>query len=119
MVSFNSETKIWSCPPNRPLFNIDGNLGQVILHSLRMCPNDVLQVNADTGLELTGYEIRKRTIRAAEHLRARGYKPDDIIAICAKNSDNVAPILYAGFLLFTPVNTLDPGFQVGMILGSA
>lgn len=113
MASYDPNTKIWSNPESTPLYNLNANLGQVIIHSLSMYPNKIVQISADTDIKLTGREIRIRTIRIAENLRERGYKSGDILAICARNSENVAPVFYAALLLGTPINTLDPDFQIG------
>lgn len=115
MATYNPDTKIWSNPDETSLYNSDANLGQVIMHSLSLYPNQIAQISADTGVKLTARDLRIRSIRAAENLRARGLKSGDIVAICAKNSENVAPVFYATLLLLTPVNTLDPDFQIGKI----
>lgn len=59
---------------------------------------------------MTFDEIRIRTIRAAQNLQKRGYKPTQVFGIMAKNSHHVAPIVFASISMGCPVNTLDPSF---------
>ena len=55
-------------------------------------------------------EIRSRSIRAAQNLRARGYTKNQVVGFIAGNSHHVAPIVFASLYLGCPVNTLDPSF---------
>lgn len=112
MALYNSETKIWSRPAAVPTFNMHSNLGQALIYALSMYPDEVCQISADTGVELTGRDIRTRAIRIAQSLKARGYKEGDVIGFSATMSENVAPALFGCFLIGAPVNTLDPEFQI-------
>lgn len=58
-------------------------------------------------------EIRRKTIRAAQHLLEMGYKKNDVIGIVAKNHHNLAPIVFAAFAIGAPVNPIDPNFVAG------
>lgn len=113
MATFNKETKIWSRTAAVPTFNMNANLGQVAIYALSMYPDEVCQISADTGVQLTGRDIRTRAIRIAQNLQARGYKEGDVIAFAVTTCENVAPALFGCFLLGAPVNTVDPEFQIG------
>lgn len=85
-------------------------MGQAILFVQDLNPDGVCQISADTGIEVTNRQMRQRTLSLAENLRAEGYKLGDVLAIAAKNSEHVAPVVFASLLLGTPLSCLDPGF---------
>lgn len=55
-------------------------------------------------------EIRTKTVRAAQNLQARGYKPKQLFGLIARNSHNVAPIVFASISIGCPLNALDCSF---------
>lgn len=55
-------------------------------------------------------EIRIKIIRATQNLRNRGYRSNEVFAVLANNSHNVAPIAFATMANGSAVNTLDPSF---------
>lgn len=57
---------------------------------------------------MTNGEVRSMSIRAAQHLQTFKLNSDDIIGFYVKNSENVAPILFAALLLGQPINAIDP-----------
>lgn len=59
---------------------------------------------------MTYDEIRIKTIRAAQNLQQRGYKPKQVFGLMAKNSQHVAPIVFASISIGCPVNSLDSTF---------
>lgn len=71
-----------------------------------------LQISDNNGIRLTNEEIRMKTIRAAQNIIKLGFKEGDIIAVIAKNSHNLASIIFAAFSIGLPVNTLDPTFEL-------
>lgn len=58
-------------------------------------------------------EIRKKTIRAAQHLHKMGFGKDDVIGIVARNHHHLAPIVFASIALAAPLNPMDPNFKAG------
>lgn len=56
-------------------------------------------------------EIRIKTIRAAQNLLDRGYKPKQVFALMAKNSHHIAPVVFGSISIGCAVNTLDPSFK--------
>lgn len=112
MATYNKDTKIWSRPAGVPTYNMNSNLGQAVIYALSMYPDEVCQISADTGIELTGRDIRTRAIRTAQNLQLKGVKEGDVVAFAATTSENVAPALFGCFLIGAPVNTVDPEFQI-------
>lgn len=110
MATYDPVTKIWKNPPVQGIFNPDGNVGQAILFVQDLNPNGICQISADTGAKVTNRLMRQRTINLAENLRSEGYQLGDVLAIAAKNSEHVAPVVFASLLLGTPLSCLDPGF---------
>ncbi|KAG5669220.1 hypothetical protein PVAND_017112 [Polypedilum vanderplanki] len=68
-------------------FNPDQNLGQLILRILKISPESVTQISADTKVSVTC---------------------GDVVGIVAANTENLAPAVFACFLLGLPVNPLAP-----------
>lgn len=60
--------------------------------------------------------MRLKSIRAAQNILKLGYKEGDMIGVIAKNSHNLAPIVFAALSIGCPVNTLDPTFECSDII---
>jgi 4-coumarate--CoA ligase len=106
--TFNSETKVWSGRKFPSMYNPDQNLGHLILSVLKLSPDAITQVSADTGVQVTCGQMRDRIEKFARHLVAQGLKQGDVVGVVAGNSENVAPAVFACFLLGLPVNPLAP-----------
>jgi 4-coumarate--CoA ligase len=104
--TFNKETKVWSGPKVHPIYNSDQNLGQLIVKVLELTPDAVTQISADTGVSVTCGEMRDRILKIAAHLSGLGLKQGDVIGIVAANTENLAPLVFACFLMGYPVNPL-------------
>lgn len=112
MATYNTETKVWSNPPSLPLYNPNGNLGQIMLAALNVGGERVVQVDAGTGTEITAKEIRIKTIRAANNLQELGVRQGDVVAIATQIRNCIPPVFFACLAIGTPINTMDPDFQV-------
>ncbi|XP_019525799.2 probable 4-coumarate--CoA ligase 1 [Aedes albopictus] len=110
---YDPAAKVWSGLPRRPIFNPDQSLGDLILQILERNAGKVMQISADSGVELTGGELRLRTIRIAQNLARMGFgdHSQELFTMIARNGEHTAPVLFACFALGIPVNTLDPSFQ--------
>ncbi|KAG5670854.1 hypothetical protein PVAND_001088 [Polypedilum vanderplanki] len=106
--TFNQVTKVWSGPKVPPIFNPDQNLGQLIVKVLEQTPDAVTQISADTNVSVTCGETRERILKFAVHLNNLGLKQGDVIGVVAGNTENIAPAVFACFLLGLPVNPLAP-----------
>jgi 4-coumarate--CoA ligase len=106
--TYNKETKVWSGPKVPPIYNPDQNLGQLIVKVLEQTPAEVTQISADTGVSVTCGEMRDRILKVAAHLSGLGLKQGDVIGVVAANTENLAPLVFACFLLGLPVNPLAP-----------
>ncbi|EDS45350.1 luciferin 4-monooxygenase [Culex quinquefasciatus] len=109
---YDPASHIWRGLPTPPLWNPDQSLGQAILGMLDRTRSKVVQICADSGVEVTGGEMYLRTVRVSQNLIKLGYgNPEDIFAMAVRNGEHSAPVLFACFALGIPVNTLDPSFQ--------
>ncbi|KAG5669209.1 hypothetical protein PVAND_017102 [Polypedilum vanderplanki] len=106
--TFDKITKVWSGPKVPPFFNPDQNLGQLILKVLEQTPETVTQISADTKVSVTCGQMRERTEKFAKYLNSLGLKQGDVVGIVAANTENLAPAVFACFLLGLPVNPLAP-----------
>jgi 4-coumarate--CoA ligase len=109
--SYDPETKIWRGPKVLPIYNTNVSLGHLILEIFAKNSQFIGQINADTGKETTYYELRVTTIRIANSLANMGYKKGDSVSIMATNSEYLAPLTFALFVLGLPVNFLSPTFN--------
>lgn len=132
------DTKIWSGVKVRSLFNPNISIGQAVLWTMRRNPDHITQVRSgflffvsllsvmrliqhhmhiqsqishDNGVEVTNGEMCLRIARAAQNMLQCGYQEDDVFAIIARNSENLAPIVFAAMAIGCPVSTLDPSFS--------
>ncbi|KAG5683130.1 hypothetical protein PVAND_012430 [Polypedilum vanderplanki] len=106
--TFDKITKIWSAPKVPPVFNPNQSLGQLILRVLKLSPEVVAQISADTKVSVTRQQIRERTEKFAKYLNSIGLKQGDNVGIVAANTENLAPAVFACFLLGFPINPLAP-----------
>lgn len=113
MSVYDEELRVWRGPVSKNLYNYDYNLGQLIMHSLSKFPDKILQVNADSGVTLTGKEIRLKSIRVANALRQMGFKTSDIMMLAVRNHPDMCPALFGCFIIGAPVNAVDVNFSVG------
>ncbi|XP_019539911.3 probable 4-coumarate--CoA ligase 3 [Aedes albopictus] len=111
MASYDSVRRIWSGPRQPCIFNPECNFGQIVLNLLDRSPEKVIQIDADTGREMTRAEMRLRVVRAAQHLQKLGYGVGDIATVAAVNSENLAPLVLALQVIGAGFNALAPTFD--------
>ncbi|XP_037931995.1 probable 4-coumarate--CoA ligase 3 [Teleopsis dalmanni] len=109
--TFDPETKIWSGINMSPKFGPDCSIGKVVLDALLKEPDHICQICYHNGKEYTNREIVNLSICIALHFKDLGLQQQDIIGICASNSDYVAPIFIGAMFCGLIVSTLDPSFD--------
>lgn len=57
-----------------------------------------------------------KTVRAAQNLKKLGHQSNNVFVFMAKNTDYLAPIIFASFCLGCPVNVLDSSFKKAEII---
>lgn len=105
-MSYDSVSKIWSGPSNPPIYNSNVGLGHLFLNVMKITPNRVVQINAESGRKMTCKELSEKSMKIAKFLSERGFKQSDVVGIVARNSDNLLPLLMACLTLGLPVNPL-------------
>lgn len=111
--TFDPMTKIWSGPRKSLIFHPDTSVGEIILYLLNQNPNKISQISDDTEVSLTNRQIAERSVRIAQFLQNSGFECGDTFGIIARNSENVAPVLFAGLLVGAKVNALNTCFTKG------
>lgn len=111
MSKYDSSSKTWSGPVEPRIFNPEANLGQVILNLLSRTPAKVIQINADTGYEMTCAEMKLRIVRVALNLRRLGYRKGDLVTLVCTNTDNVVPVYVGCVVMGLVINPLAPVFN--------
>lgn len=107
-VSYNEKDKIWSGAKHESIFNSNVSLGYLILNEFNKTPERITQVLADTGVEVTCYEMLQRSIKMAKHLQSLDLKQGDVVGFMASNNEYLGPIVFACFTLGLPANLLGP-----------
>lgn len=105
---YNPEKKVWSGSKFQSIHDTNISLGHLILRVLEKTPEKVTQVSADTNSEMTCREMAEKTVKMASYLDANGYKQGQVIGFITKNSENLAPVVFASFALGLPVHVLAP-----------
>lgn len=108
LVTYNESDKIWSGAKHETIFNPNVSVGYLILNELKKTPERITQVSADTGIEVTCYEMRQRSIKIARHLQSLNVAQGDVIGIIASNSEYLSPIVFACLSLGLPMVPLAP-----------
>lgn len=54
--------------------------------------------------------MKNKTVRVAQNLQTMGYQPKQVFSFMAKNSEHLAPTVFASFCIGCPVNTMDTSF---------
>jgi 4-coumarate--CoA ligase len=106
-VSYNSNLKIWSGEPIEHIYNTKTGIGQLILNVLRQTPERVTQISHEKNVEVTCGEMYLRSIKMANYLKNQSYVQNDVVGIIARNSENLAPVIFASLALGMPINPLD------------
>ncbi|XP_062552732.1 probable 4-coumarate--CoA ligase 3 [Armigeres subalbatus] len=115
MASYDYVRRVWSGPRQPCIFNPECNFGQIVLNLLDRSSEKVVQIDADTGREMTRAEMRLRVVRAAQHLQKLGYQVGDIASVVAVNSENLAPLVLALQVIGVGFNALAPSFDADEI----
>jgi acyl-CoA synthetase (AMP-forming)/AMP-acid ligase II len=105
-VTFNPDTKIWTAAKLEPIFNTKVSVGSLILNQLRATPSKITQISYETGNEVSCGEMYIRTIKMAKYLQSLGLKEGDVVGFMARNSENVAPVIFACLTLGLPINPI-------------
>lgn len=67
-----------------------------------------LQINDDTGSQMTFSELRLKAIRAAQNLQTNGFRPHQKFCIMSIHNENLLPIVLASTALACPTVPLYP-----------
>ncbi|KAG4067927.1 hypothetical protein HA402_010613 [Bradysia odoriphaga] len=108
--TYNKTEKLWYGPEIQPLYNPKISLAQALLEAMTNYGPKIAQISDNNGIQMSFDEIKLKTIRAAQNLQVRGYKPKQVFGLVAKNSQNVAPIFFASIAVGCSLNTLDTSF---------
>ncbi|XP_065079269.1 uncharacterized protein LOC135702171 [Ochlerotatus camptorhynchus] len=111
MAKYNPTEKTWSGPVQPGILNPEANVGQVVLDLLSRTPDKVIQINADTGCEMTCAEMKRRIVRVALNLKKLGYRLGDLVSLACTNSENVVPVYFGCVTMGLAVNPLAPVFN--------
>lgn len=74
-----------------------------------------IQINHDTGSQMTCNEMRMKSLKVAEHLTGVGIQRGDHVTIIADHSEDLAPVFLGALAMGLVVNPLHCGFSVGIL----
>ncbi|XP_031624429.1 4-coumarate--CoA ligase-like 7 [Contarinia nasturtii] len=96
--NFDENTKLWgNCVPE--LHNSETSIAHMALSAMKKNGAKVAQINADTGKQLKYKDLFEITVRVAQNLQNRGYKPKQMFGFMVKNSEAVAALMFAAFAM--------------------
>ncbi|XP_055915554.1 uncharacterized protein LOC129948538 [Eupeodes corollae] len=105
--------KIWRSPGLGIKYS---SLGEAIFSKLNESnPDRVIEVNCDSGKELTVNEIRQQTKTVARNFQRFGVKVGDTVVVFSRSNTKITPITFACFALGAPVNFFETSFQDDVI----
>lgn len=104
--TYDPVNKILSGKPRQQIYNIDANLGYLILQKLIQNPQNVCQILADNGTELKNSDMYERSLKFANHFKELGLKQRDVAGLITMNTENLVPIIIACLTLGIAVNPL-------------
>jgi len=106
--TFDAKSRVWRGAEVPSIFNSNVSLGYLVLKVLQSTPDAVTQVSADTGSEVTCFEMYQRTVKIASYLMEKGFKKGDVAGNIAGNSEHIAAVAFACLTLGLPINSLAP-----------
>ncbi|CAD7089735.1 unnamed protein product [Hermetia illucens] len=110
--SFNAEKKIWSGRKVKPIYNPKLTIGELIRSTLQRNPKRIGQIYDDNGVQLTNGELLLRSYKIGYHLMERwNLQNTDVVGLIARNTENLAPLVFGLFFCGVSVNTLDTSFS--------
>lgn len=110
--SYNPCTKSWFGPKNIPLYSNRVSLGSIALYSLGLHPDNIIQVYADDGSEMSARELQQDIIAVASSLKGKfRIEKGDVIGIVAKNTKYLAAVVFAALTVGAPISPMDPSLS--------
>ncbi|CAD7089736.1 unnamed protein product [Hermetia illucens] len=115
--SFNAEKKIWSGRKVKQIYNSKLSVGELIRSILQRNPKKIGQICDDNGVRLTNGEILLRAYKFGYYLMDRwNLQNTDVVGIIARNTENLAPLVFGLFFCGVPVNAVDTSFSKDEII---
>ncbi|CAD7089738.1 unnamed protein product [Hermetia illucens] len=109
---FDAEKKIWSGRKVKPLYNPQLTLGEAIRSILQRNPKKIGQISDDNGVRLSNGEILLRAYKIGYYLMDKwNLQNTDVIGLIARNTENLAPLVFGLFFCGVSVNALDTSFS--------
>lgn len=109
---YNEAEKIWSgASAAADAQNLSKPFGQLLLNSLERHGDKVVQLNHDTGIEMSAREMRLKTLRIAASLTAIGIGAGDIVQIVLSEHDNLTPLWFGIIAAGAALNPLHISFS--------
>ncbi|XP_055588509.1 uncharacterized protein LOC129740818 [Uranotaenia lowii] len=109
--TFDSFNKIWVPRHPAPVIDPKVSLGQLILNALARHGEKILQLDTDTGAEMSAHEMRLRAIRVAQNLATLGFRKGVPAALACSNGENLTPVALGLMIAGIPFITLPVGFN--------
>lgn len=103
---YDPATKIWSGKFRHPIYNTEANVGYLFFEKLIQNPQNVCQISADTGKQLTNSEMYEKSLKFAKHFKDSNLKQGDVVGVIARNCENLAPMILGCFVLGIAINPM-------------
>lgn len=123
--TFDPLTLTWSGQPARSLHHPDASVAAILLEALARLPLHTAQICSDGDDDgsnddtLTNGELRQLAIRVALGLRReQRIGHGDVVALVARNSRLVAPLVLGSMALAAPLSAISPLYTVGEFMNT-
>lgn len=107
---YDPEEKIWS-GPEYALGDQSISFGQMLLDRLKVHGNKLMQINHDSGYQMSAREMRLKSLRIAASLTALGIGPGDIVQIVVSEHDDLVPLWLGIIAAGAGMNALHVSFS--------
>jgi 4-coumarate--CoA ligase len=106
MVHFDSYSRTLHGDDDVPIYNPKVSLGNIILHHLKKYPENVFQVNADDGTEITCGKMANLMTNFAKNMLKKGFKEGDVVGIIGNQSNYITSAILGCFIAALPISTI-------------
>ncbi|XP_037920264.1 luciferin 4-monooxygenase-like [Hermetia illucens] len=115
--NFDAKKKIWSGRKVKLVYNPKLTIGEVIRSTLQRNPKKIGQIFVDNGVRLSNGEILLRAHKIGYYLMERwNLQSADVVGLIARNTENLAPLVFGLFFCGVSVNSLDTSFSEDEII---
>ncbi|XP_055608054.1 uncharacterized protein LOC129755533 [Uranotaenia lowii] len=109
---YDPEARIWYGPQTEADVETGAGFGQILFEKLKLNPEHVVQIDGDSGNEMTRADMLMRAIRVIQNLQDEGFNKCDMVTLACANSENLGPLVVGLLFGGLPFNALAANYSV-------